>query len=484
MNIVIAGAGEIGSNLAIRLREEGHSISIIERDPEVMRRMEKYDVFTVTGSASDPVRLKEANIAEADIFIAVTGSDEANLNGCALSKFRIIRHDLAETGEDGTDQVKCLKGIRLNHRITTFARVNDADLLDDPIDTDKFLCSGADVAFCPDQMVAKYLSNLLLTFSLFNLKLITDTGLNVVEAEISDSSPVAGLTFKDISSSFDHANIVLIFRRSEVIVPHEGTQFLPGDRVQILVLRTDRIENLEKYFGRGLKQLSREDTTKRVIILGATRVGIKLAVLLKTDRRQRRHITLIEKNPERVEEANRIFTRLRVNVNVIKGLGSDVNLLRDNRIGKADAFVAATRKEQTNIIACLLAKKLGAARTIAIIESEVYQPLLETMFIDNVVNIKLFAVSTIFPHIISKERMESLSFIGGDASAVEFKIRKKSPLDGRQFGKVSFPAGVKVGALFRDKKALIPDKAFELRSGDRLIIFGKGNFITDLSRLF
>ena len=483
MNIVIAGAGEIGSNLAIRLTAEGHNVSIIEKDPEASRKMEILDVLTVTGSASDPEKLREAGIAEADSFIAVTGSDEANLIGCTLAKFRVIKRDIPRTPQDEPDEVKQLIDIRINRKLKTVARVNSVDLMEFAIDTEKFLSSGVDIAFCPDQMAARYIGNVLLTPSLFNMKLITETGLKVMEAEIKDFSPVVGLKFKEVSAIFDYANIVLVFRKSEVIIPNKNTQFLPGDRVQILVLSTEGMSTLEQNFGRGLRQINEEDTMKRVIILGATRVGIKLAIILKKDKRQRRHVTLIDKNQSEVDQANRIFARLGLNISVIKGLGSDVNLLKDNRISKIDAFVSATGKEQTNIIACLLAKKLGASRTIAIVKNEELYPLLETMSIDTVVNTKLSAVSTIIPYIISKN-IEAMSIIGGDAQAVEFRIPKKSKLDGKQFHKVPFPQGIKIGALLRGKKALIPGKGFELKAGDKLILFGKGNIITAIAGLF
>ena len=486
MNIVIAGAGEIGSNLAIRLTEEGHNVSIIEKDPEASRKMEILDVLTVHGSASDPEKLKEAGIEEADSFIAVTGSDEANLIGCTLAKFKLITRDIPKplpNGEENGDEVRKLIDIRLNSKLKTVARVNNVDLMEHSIDTERFRSIGVDIAFCPDQMAARYIGNVLLTPSLFNMKLITETGLMVMEAEIKDFSPVVGLKYKEIGDIFDYANIVLIFRKSEVIIPRKNTQFLPGDRVQILVLKAEGLTTLEQHFGRGLRQVNEEDTVKRVIILGATRIGIKLAIILKKDKRQRRHVTLVDKHQEAVDEANRIFAKLGLTISVIKGLGSDVNVLKDNRINKVDAFVSATEKEQTNIIACLLAKKLGATRTLAIIGNQELHPLLETMSIDTVVNTKLSAVSTIFPYIISKH-IEAMSIIGGDAQAVEFRIPKKSKLDGKLFHKIPFPQGIKIGALLRGKKALIPRKGFELKAGDKLILFGKGNFITNISELF
>lgn len=483
MNIVIAGAGEIGSNLAIRLTEEGHNVSIIEKDPDAGRKMEILDVLTVIGSASDPNKLMEAGIEEADSFIAVTGSDEANLTGCTLAKFKLIIRDLPPHLDDEGEEVRRLMDIKLNRKLTTIARVNDVDLMNHSIDTEKFQSIGVDIAFCPDLMVARHIGNVLLTPSLFNMKLITETGIKVMEAEIKDFSPVVGLRYKEISEIFDYANIVLIFRKSEVIIPKKNTQFLPGDRVQILVLKAEGLQSLERYFGRGIRQVNEEDTVKRVIILGATRIGIKLASILKADKRQRRHITLIDKNLEDVDNANRVFAREGLNISVIRGIGSDVKLLKDNRISRVDAFVSASNKEQTNIISCLLAKQLGANRTIAIIENEELHPLLEMMSIDTVVNIKLSAVSTIFPYIISPN-IEAMSIIGGDAQAVEVKVPKKSKLDGRLINKLPVPVGVKIGALLRGKKVLIPKKGFELKIGDKLILFGKGNFITELSELF
>ncbi|MCK4613763.1 MAG: NAD-binding protein, partial [Thermoplasmata archaeon] len=211
---------------------------------------------------------------------------------------------------------------------------------------------------------------------------------------------------------------------------------------------------------------------------------IKLAALLMMDKSQKRHITLIDKNPRDVEEANRVFAKLGLNINVILGKGTDVNLLKDNRIEKTDAFVAVTAKEQTNIISSLLAKQLGATRTIVIIEHEDIHTLIETLpAVDTVVNTKLSAVSTIFPYILSRT-IESMSIIEGDARVVEMRIPRKSKFSGRPIKKLPLPSGVKIGALIRGKETYIPKKEFEIKSGDRLILFGKGNFVTRLSGLF
>ena len=483
MNIVIAGAGEIGSNLAIKLTGEGHEITLIESDPYICRKMESHDARIIEGSASDPEKLREANIDTADIFIAVTGSDDANLTGCTLAKLKVITREFPLTNGESGDEVRKVQEIKVNRSIKTIARVNNVDIMEKAIDTEKFKGLGVDLAFCPDQMAARYIGNMLLTPTLFNLKLITETGLMVMEAEIRDFTPVVGLQYKEVSDIFDYANIVLLFRKSEVIVPKKNTQFLPDDRVQILVLKSEGIPILERHFGRGLRKINEDDTVKRVMILGASRIGIKLASILKSDHRHRRHITLIDKNQEDVDEANRVFAKQGLNISVNKGLGNDVDLLKDNRINHVDAFISTTGKEQTNIISCLLAKKLGAKRTIAIIEKEVLRPLLETMSIDTIINTRLSAVSTILPFILSKN-IEAMSIIGGDAQAVEFRIPKKSKLDGKQIQKLSIPSSVKIGALLRGKKPYIPKKGFELKSGDKLIIFGKGNFITKLSELF
>ncbi len=482
MNIVIAGAGEVGSNLAVRLRQEGHNIALIERDPKACKKVENLDVLMITGSASDPERLQEAGIEDADYFVAVTGSDEVNLISCTYAKFREHSRVL-NVKTNGREELKTISEIKVNRNIKTLARIGNVDLIGKSMESNKFRRLGVDMAFCPDHMAARYISNILLTPSLFTMKIFTETAIMVLEASIKDSTPVVGMRYRDISDIFDYANIVLLYRKSEVIIPRKDMQFLPGDRLLILLLNPERLSILEEYFGRGLQQVRNEQMMKRIIILGATRVGIKLATILKQDKDQKRHITLIDKNPADVDIANRVFAKHGLNVNVIMGNGTNVDLLKDNRIEKADAFVTVTLKEQTNIISSLLAKKLGANRTVTIIENEELQHLFEGMSIDTIVNTKLSAVSTIFPYILSKN-IESMSIIEGNARVVELRIPWKSKFSGKFLSKLSLPSGVKVGALMRGKKPYIPSKNFELKSGDKLILFGKGNFITKLSELF
>jgi len=483
MNIVIAGAGEVGANLAMKLRQDGHNVALIEKSPEACRRVENLDVLVVEGSAADPDKLNEAGVENADYFIGVTGSDEVNLIGCTFARFREVERTLQSTKLEGAEELKKVREIKPNSAIKTLARVNSFELMENAIEDKKFRRLGVDLAFCPDLLAARNIANLLLTPSLFNTKIFTESDIRVMEAEIRDSTPVVGMSLEEISDKLNFSNIVLLYRESDVIIPTDKTQFLPGDRVLILLLKNERLNDLEEHFGKGLRQVSHEDAVKRVIILGATKVGIKLATLLKMDKSEKRQVTLIDKNPSAIEEANRIFTKLGLNINVIMGRGTDVSLLRDNRIEKTDAFVAVTYKEQTNIISCLLAKKLGATYTVAVVEQEALLPLLESMSIDTVVNTKLSAVSSIFPHIISRN-IQSLSIIEGGASMLELKVSRKAKINGRPLSSLPIPPCVKLGALIRGKQAYIPDKKFEIKSGDRLILFGKENFYTKMAGYF
>lgn len=483
MNIVIAGAGEIGTNLAMKLRKDGHNVAVVEKDAEACRRIENLDVLVVEGSAADPAKLREAGIEKADYFIGVTGSDEVNLIGCTFARFRLVERTLQASKSSGVEELRKIQEIKANYSIKTIARVNSFELMESAMEDTKFKPLGVDFAFCPDILAAMNIANLLLTPSVFNNKSLREANIEVMEAHIRDSTPVVGMSVGEIENKPNYFNIVLIYRDSEVIIPHEATQFLPGDRVLILLINRDGLPGLERYFGKGLRQLSHEDAVKRIIILGATKVGIKLATLLKMDKSEKRQVTIIDKNADAIEEANRTFSMLGLNINVIMGMGTDVSLLKDNRIERTDAFVAVTLKEQTNIITSLLAKALGASYTIAVVAQEELHNILEGMSIDKMLNTKLSAVSSIYPRIVSKN-IESLSIIEGGAHLVEMKVSRKSKIRDKPYSSLKFEGELKLGVVIRKGQAYLPGHDFKIEVGDRFLFFGKGNFYNKIEGYF
>jgi len=444
MYVIVGGAGEVGYHVAEALCNEGHDVAVIEKEAEACERVDNLDALVVKGNAASPKTLSEAGVDKADMFIGVTGSDEINMLACAIAK---------------------TKGCK------TICRINTLDYINEPVTTG-YRDVGIDVAVCPDLVSAIKMSRMLLVPSMLDADIFAKGRVQVLESTIEKESSVAGKMIKDIEFP-EACNIVAVFRNADVIIPHGDDILLPNDRIVAVLGEPNLIPKMEEIVG-SQKQVMKKDAVERVIIVGASRIGVHLARLLEGSV----NVTLIEPSKEMCEASSEVLSK----TTVIHGSETDKDVLVEEGIADVDAFIAANLNDEINMLACLLAKDYGAKKIIALIN----RPELRSVLGPGVmtVNPRLVTISSILQYARKSDLLSFKMLKEGEAQVLEFKVTNKSKIVSRKLKKAGFPGNSIVGAIVRDDMVIIPSGEDEIMVGDKLIVFARTESISRLERLF
>jgi trk system potassium uptake protein TrkA len=447
MYAVIGGAGEVGLHIAHSLYDEGYNLAIVDKDSKACERAEALDALVVRGNAASPAKLEEAGIATAELFIGVTGSDEINMVACGIAH---------------------VKGCK------TIARINSLDYIDEPIETKKFAFLGIDVAVCPELLAAIKMARMLTMPSLLDTDVFARGKIQIIESTVNSKSAINGLALKNIPLP-PRCNLVAIFRKGEVIIPRGTDRLMAGDRVVVALGDPRGMPEIKRLFGTG-GPAPTLDMIEKIMVVGATRIGMHLARLLEKEV----NIVLIDEDEERCKVASeRLLSSL-----VIHGSGTDDSVLMEEGIANVDAFLATTSSEEINILSCILAKQYGAKKTLALVDRPELKNMLEDIGIDIAISPRLATVSGILQH-VHRAEMLSLSVLHkGEARIVELKVSSHSKIAGKKLKRTNFPKNTLVGAIVRRGNVIIPGGEDVVNVGDSLIVFARTDTIPNLVKLF
>ncbi len=448
MSIVIAGAGEVGFYIARSLYSEGYEVAIIEAITEAANRAESLDALVVRGNAAATAYLEEAGIRDAKNFIAVTASDEVNMVACSIAK---------------------------SYGVRTIARINHTDYIDRPVSLDRFKLLGIDVAICPD-LVAAYKIVRILTSppALLESDVFAKGRIKVVQVTPGEEAPVLGKQIREIYWP-KGANLAAIFRKSDVIVPQGGDVIQNGDRV--VIVGDDEAINDVKGLLDIRVGMGEDKPIEKVMIAGATRIGINIAKLLERDM----DVSLIEPDEAMAEEASEQLS----STLVIQGEPTDRELLMDEGVSSMDSFIGATKQQGKNILSCFLAKKLGANSNIALIEQIELVDLLYDVGIDLATSPRIATVNTILQYVHQSEDLVSLAVMQqGEARVLELLVTPKSKVAGKPLRKIGMPSNSLIAAIVREGNTLIPHGDTTVEVGDSAVVFARTESIPRLKKLF
>ncbi|MBU4371586.1 MAG: Trk system potassium transporter TrkA [Proteobacteria bacterium] len=446
MKVIIIGAGEVGYHIADSLSREGIDTVVIDRNEERLHEIsEALDVQTVLGSGSSPESLKRAGMAQADMVIAVTDSDETNMIACLLAStqsripIRIARIRNVELNGDGslfgTDRLNIDLCINPEREAVS----NVMDLLEFPGAAEVFSFAGGRIR--------------LLGFQI-------DADAVVIGKKLSDLRAMEP-GFKVL--------ITAIIRDEKLIVPSGGS-FIEGGDYIFAVTDATRVRELLRFFGKNT------EPPRRVIIIGGGNTGMMLALAIE---KRNIAVKLIEKKRVQCEF---LASHLDKTV-VLRGDGTSHELLREENIEGTDFFIAVTNDEEANILGALIAKQLGARKVISLINRIDYIPLVSRVGIDGVINPRHAAISRIL-HYIRKGKVISATPLRDEkAEAFEFIALETSEITDRPFKEIHFPSGTIVGAICRGEEIIIPDGDSVIRSGDHVVIFTPCSAIGELEKL-
>lgn len=444
MKIIIVGAGEVGFHIAQKLSEENQDVFLIDKDPEKIKRItENLDVQALLGSGTSPEMLKSSGIRDADMLVAATDSDEANLVACLLAR-------------------------NLNPFILKVARVRSQEYLNEKELFEKDLL-GIDQIINPESVMVDTIRNLMMVPGASDVIDFVGGRVKLIGITVKPDASYAGrqlLSFKGFEGKMLVGAIV---RGDQVFIPH-GEDTIHANDLIYMAARADEVP-----VDLGLLDL-KEREVRRVIIVGGGETGSALAAALDNTKL---NVKIIDKDTER---CNFLAQRLE-KVIVINGDGTDKNLLQEENISDVDFMVAVTGDEESNVLISLLAKGLGAKRNITRISKLSYIPLVSAIGIDTVVSSRLSAIRAILQFIRRGKIISVAPLKGEHAEAIEAEALETSDIVNIPLSKVKFPKGALVGAVVRGNEIIIPRGDTVIKAGDRLIIFAVRKVIPKLEKL-
>ncbi|MDY7039021.1 MAG: Trk system potassium transporter TrkA [Thermodesulfobacteriota bacterium] len=444
MKIIIVGAGEVGYHIAQRLSEENQDVVLIDKDAEKINRInENLDVQAILGSGTSPEMLRNSGIQDADMLVAATDSDEVNLIACLLAR-------------------------NLNQYVLKIARLRNPEYL-----KEKDLLSqdllGIDRIINPESVMVENIRNLMMVPGASDVIDFVGGRIKLIGITIRPDSPFAGRQLLSLKGIEGKLLVGAIVRGEQVFIPHGEDTIYANDLVYVVV-SSDNLNNIFSFFD------IKDENLRRVIIVGAGETGTALATALD---QTNINVKIIEKDNQKcaglAEKLERVI--------VINGDGSDRNLLEEENIGDADFMVAITGDEESNVLISLLAKGLGAKKTITRISKLSYIPLVSAIGIDTVVSGRLSAIGAILQYIRRGKIISVAPLKGEHAEAIEAEALKTSDIVNIPLSRVKFPKGAILGAVVREDEIIIPRGDSVIREKDRLIIFALQKVVPKLEKL-
>ena len=451
MKVVVCGAGQVGSNIARHLALENNDVTVVDRSPDLIRKIgDTLDVKGIVGHASLPDVLERAGLADADLLIAVTYSDEVNMVACQVA------HSLFAV------PTKIARVRQQGYLTPLWFNLFSRDHL--PID---FIIS-------PEMEVAKAINRRLRVPGAFEMIPLVDDKVKLLGVRCADDCPLVNTPLRQLTQLFPDLNIVVIgmMRENKAIIPTSDDQMLPGDEVYFVV-DSDQVYRAMSAFGH------EETEARRVLIFGGGNIGLFLAQEIEREHEWVK-TKIIESNRERAE----LIAGLLDKTMVLQGDVLDPDLLQEANVESTETVVALTNDDETNILASLLAKRHGSKRAITLINKSTYEPLINSLGIDAVVSPRNITVSTILQH-VRRGRIHSVHTLReGFGELIEAEALETSEMVGKPLREVNLPSGVILGAIVRDGVMICPTGSTVVQTKDRIVLFAAADSIRKVEQMF
>ena len=452
MNIIICGAGQVGFSISKQLSSQGHSITVIDESTEFIKKInEAQDVKGIVGRATLPSVLENAGAEKADMIIAVTRNDETNMVVCQLasSLFNIQKK---------------------------IARIRTKDFLEGK--WNKLYNKSnipIDVIISPEIEVAKSLYRRLEAPGALDNVPFANNKIKMLEISVEKNCPIKDIPLKDLTTKFPNfkANIVGAVRKDKFIFLKKNDKMTVNDNVYVVV-SSEHLNEIIRAFGH------EEKISSKILIIGGGNIGLHLAKMLETNLENAR-VKIIEKNKQRAEE---IATELSSSI-VINGDALEDNILKEANLEESETVLALTNDDENNIMACVLAEKYGPGkRTIAIVNKSNYSLLQSSLNIDDLVDPRMTTVSRIMEHVHKGTIGTVYSLLDGEYEFIEAKIPEKSDLLNKNIKDSNLPENIRIGAVARKGKVIIPRSNYVFEKNDLIICLAKREHLKEIEEIF
>lgn len=445
MNIVITGDSEIGLHLARLLALESHNITLVCPNKELLKVIETHtDLMTVVGDSTSIEVLKNANIRKADLLISVFLDGRINILTAILGK--------------NLGAKKCI------------AKVNNPEFTTEE-NKQRYKNLGIDYLVCPEKIAAKEIANLLNNTAATEIFDFSENQLSLILIKLEKEAPVLGKSLNQIATEYHNLDFraIAIHRKSNTIIPRGSDRFQENDLAYVIT-RPEGINHLLQLGGKKRFEIS------NVLIIGGGTVGMLAAQALE----EKFNVKLFEMSKERIEELSEILN----DTLLIHGDARDINLLEDEGIQHMDAVIAVTNNSETNILSCLLARKHGVKKTIALVENLDFIDISQNIGIDTIINKKLATASYIIRFTMRADVVSTKCLNGIDAEIFEFIAKPDSPITRKPIRKLKFPEKAIIGGIIRDHKGIIALGDLQIEAGDRVVVFALPQAFHAVDKMF
>ena len=458
MNIIICGAGRVGFTIAKLLSKQGHSITVIDQSSEDIQKInDTLDVKAIVGKATYPTILEKANASEADMIIAVTRNDEINMLICqiAFSIFKIPKKIARIRSQD-----------YLNPK---FTRVYNKENL--PID----------VIISPEIEIAKSIQRKLEAPGALDSVPFANNKIRLLEILINKNCKLIDIKLNELTKKFPNleANVIGIIRDEKFIIPKKNDEVKYNDKIYVIINSSQMAETLEA-FGHN------EKISKKILIIGGGNIGYNLAKNLEESLDSVR-VKIVEKNKERAEY---LASELN-NTIVINGDGLDEEVLVEANLEEAETVLALTNDDEDNLMVSVLVEKfakdeknLEDKRTMALINKPNYSLLQSSLKIDDLIDPRMNTVSSILKHIHKGTIETAYTILNGEYEVIEAEIIETSELINKELKNTNLPDEIRIGAILRNDKVIIPRSNFVFQKDDRVVFLAKKDSISVVENLF
>ncbi len=445
MHAIVVGGGQLGRSIADRLVREGNDVTVIDVDSEKLQEIaEHQDVRTILGRGSSPTVQAAAGIGSAELLLAVTGSDEVNVMACVM----------AGAASPATLKVARVRDVDYQSYVQMLERVG--------VRIDLFIN--------PERVVAERIKRVLAVPGASDVSVFADGRVLLVAYRVPVGHPAAGRTLADMGreKGLPRTLVVAVQRAGRLIVPRPTERLQIGD-VAYLVVPADELKDLTAFLGLSV------GPARRVFIHGGGTVGLVLARDLEREGMQ---VKIIEPDARRCARLSEELSRSVV----LQGEGADWELLEEENVAGADAYISLTADQELNIFSSLLAKRLGARSVYALVDKPGYVALATAIGVDVPVSQRLSAVASIL-HFVRRGRiLAAADFFEEEAEAIEIQAMETSRIVNRPLREVRLPRGALVGAIVRGGEVVVPRGDSVIRAGDRVILFAIREAVQQVER--
>ena len=458
MNIIICGAGRVGFTISKLLSEQKHSITVIDQSSEDIEKIkDSLDVNAIVGKATYPSILEKANASDADMIIAVTRNDEINMLICQIA------HTVFKIS-------KKIARIRSQYYLDTkYSNIYNKENL--PID----------VIISPELEIAKSLQRKLEAPGALDNIPFAENKIRLLEILIQKDCPIKNIKLNELTKKFPdlEANILGVIRNNKFIILKKNDHMNEEDKAYVIINSSQMAQTLSA-FGHN------EKISSKILIIGGGNIGFNLAKNIENSFESAR-IKIIEKDKARAE----LIANELNNTIIINGNGLDEDVLIEANLDEAETVLALTNDDEDNLMVSVLVekfakdqKKIDDKRTMALINKPNYSLLQSSLKIDDLIDPRMNTVSSILKHIHKGTIENAYTISNGEYEVIEAEIIETSELINKELKNSNLPEEIRIGAILRNNKVIIPRSNFIFQKDDRVVFLAKKDSISIVENIF